>query len=108
MFISGLLNGVDLQNLSREAVYLRTDQVIEGEYTIQNAVAQSNVEVSGTVNDIDLPVFDKNVTEFLGDMKQSLALMDGYAADQCELAKYIQESLKGKFSISFALLIGYT
>lgn len=93
----GLLNGVDLHNLSRDAVYLETDQVIEGTYIFENAVALTDIEVKGTVNGLDLKVFDKNVTNFLEETNHSISLMGEYANDQCRIAKYLQESLKSKF-----------
>lgn len=97
---TGLVNGVDLQKLAEEAVYLKTNQIIEGTFSLENAVVSSNVEVNGTVNGIDLAVFDQNVTQFLKETADSVVVMDKAVKDHCEIAKYLQDSLKSKLNLS--------
>ena len=75
---------------------MTTEQTIEGSYVFDKAVVLSDVQIDGLVNDIDLTVFDRNVTQFLEETKEAINIMERYTEDQCQIAKYLQESLKGK------------
>ncbi|XP_054710420.1 uncharacterized protein LOC129220104 [Uloborus diversus] len=97
--IGGLLNGIDLKQLEKEAVYLDREQVIDGSYTIQNAIAHSDVAVQGTVNGLDLVALDRNITDFWNHAAQSIAEMEKHSEDSCELANYLQEHLKKTYLV---------
>ncbi|XP_035225568.1 uncharacterized protein LOC118198080 isoform X2 [Stegodyphus dumicola] len=95
--VAGLVNGVNLTELALDAVYLETEQTIEGSYHLERAVVHSDVDVRGTVNDIDLIAFDQNVTEFWKEVSTSLEVIQSHTKDNCELANHLQEALSKSY-----------
>ncbi|GFU45072.1 uncharacterized protein NPIL_25371 [Nephila pilipes] len=99
IWVQGLIDEVNITQLADEAVYLDTNEIIEGRYVFELATVTSDVAVHGLVNDIDLPAFDKNVDSFWQDTRQSLQIMDRHSLDSCDLAKYLQDVLSKSYYI---------
>ncbi|CAL1276965.1 unnamed protein product [Larinioides sclopetarius] len=97
--VEGLINGINLTNLAEEAVFLDTNDTIEGSYVFRTAKVDGDVAVEGLVNGIDLPSFDKNVDSFWLDASQSLEIMDEHSNDSCELTTYLQDVLSKSYYI---------
>ncbi|GBM91118.1 hypothetical protein AVEN_226599-1 [Araneus ventricosus] len=97
--LEGLVNGINLTRLAEEAVYLDTNDTIEGSYVFRTAKVDADVAVEGLVNGIDLPSFDRNVDSFWLDASQSLEIMDKHSDDSCELTTYLQDVLSKSYYI---------
>ncbi|KAF8787177.1 hypothetical protein HNY73_008801 [Argiope bruennichi] len=97
--VGGLINGINLTKLAEEAVYLNTSDTIEGFYNFRTVKVDTDVHVEGFVNNIDLPLFDRQVDGFWLDAAQSLEIMDRHSDDSCELTDYLQDVLSKSYYI---------
>lgn len=61
---TGLVNGVDINQLVRDIVYLDVPQTFSGTVQLNKVVARENIKLVGTLNNVHLPELHKDLSIF--------------------------------------------
>lgn len=62
--VKGLINGIDFNQLVRDAVYLNVPQTIPAALELNTVVAEKNIKLVGTLNKVQLPQLHKDLSLF--------------------------------------------